>query len=132
MGDAPRKQLKTGVRKGGGRPPGYEWNVKFFDELHSEPKCITDAQREHLIELIRHLAREEDPSHPLTVDVRAIDDFHELRDKGGVLGKINVRIYFYIDKPTRTIVVLGADKKEEDGQTSQAVKIRMRYRLRLY
>ena len=35
-------------------------------------------------------------------------------------------------KASRTIVILGADKKEEDGQTSQAIKIRMRVRLRRY
>ena len=68
----------------------------------------------------------------MTVDVKSIEDYHELRDKGGVLGKINFRAYFFIDKVSRLIVVLGSDKKEEDGQTSQVVKIRMRFRLRRY
>lgn len=132
MGDAPRKQLKTGVRKGGGRPPGYEWSVKFFDELRQETKFLTDAQKEYAIEQVRELARDKSPSQSLTLDIRSIEKFHELRDKGGVLGKINLRIYFYIDRSSRTIVVLGTDKKEEDGQTSQAIKIRMRSRLRRY
>jgi hypothetical protein len=132
MGDAPRKQLKTGVRKGGGRPPGYEWSVKFFDELRQETKFLNDAQKEYAIEQMRELARAKSPSLSPVLDVRPIEQYHELRDKGGVLGKINLRIYFYIDKGQRTIVVLGADKKEQDGQTSQAIKIRMRHRLRRY
>lgn len=132
MGDAPRRQLKTGVRKGGGRPPGYEWTVKFFDELRQETKFLNDAQKEYAIEQLRELARTKSPTLSPVLDVRPIEKYHELRDKGGVLAKINLRIYFYIDKRQRTIVVLGADKKEQDGQTSQAIKIRMRHRLRRY
>ena len=67
--------------------------------------------------LVRELARQEDPTHSSTVDVRPVEDFHGIRDKVGVLGRINVRVFFFFYKPTRTIVVIGAIKKENNGLT---------------
>ena len=64
--------------------------------------------------------------------MRPIDDFFEVRDKGGVLGKINVRVFFFIEFKSRTIVVLGAIKKENEGQTPGPTKLTMRRRMRLY
>ncbi len=125
--------LKIAVHEGGGPDPGYLFGVSYFSEARREAAaCLNDAQYAHIARQFRELAAEADPGHPLTVDVKSIEDYHELRDKGGVLGKINFRAYFFIDKVARSIVVLGSDKKEEDGQTSQAIKIRMRVRLRRY
>ena len=46
--------------------------------------------------------------------------------------KLNVRVFFFVHKPSRTIVVLGTIKKEKDGPTSVGDKITMRRRKRLY
>ena len=126
-------RLKVALRKGAGRPPGYQYGVSYFAEARREAmSCLTDVQYAHIARQFQELAREPDPGHPATVDVKQIEDYYEMRDKGGVLGKTNFRAYFCVDKAARLIVVLGADKKEEDGQTSQVVKIKMRYRLRRY
>ncbi len=133
MAEVPkRRTLKTGFRVGGGPPPGYAWGSLFFDEAEKEASGLNKAQYAHILQQIRELGHEDDPSHPQTIDVDAIEDFHEMRDKGGVLGKINFRVYFYLDHANRVIVILGADKKEEDGQTSAHVKAKMRNRLRRY
>jgi len=66
------------------------------------------------------------------VDVDQIEDFHELREKGGILGNKNVRIFFGINKGDRTILILGGFKKENNGPTPGGVKITMRRRWRKY
>ena len=58
----------------------------------------------------------------------AIEDFHELRDKYGVLGKINLRIYFWLCKPKKLLVVLGAWNKSAEHQTPQRIIKRMKWR----
>jgi len=55
-----------------------------------------------------------------------------LRDKGGILGNINLRIFFHVDRVARAVVILGVIKKQNDGPTPFGDKIRMRYRQRKY
>ena len=71
------------------------------------------------------------PTHPRTVDVRAVDDFYELRDKGGILGKINVRVYFVIRPDIRGIFILAAVKKEAEGQIPRMIKTRVAKRMNI-
>ena len=132
MAKRSEKHLKIGARRGGGKPPGYLWEVCFLDESIGDARFLNAEQYSHICEQYRELAQCIDPSHPLTIDVQTIEGYHELRDKGGVLGKLNFRGYFYIHKSAKRIVILGAYKKEEDGQASQAIKIRMRNRLKRY
>ena len=47
--------------------------------------------------------------HPLSVEVKSIEDYHELRDKGGALGKINFRAYFFIDMAALGVPVADID-----------------------
>lgn len=81
---------------------------------------------------VRELARQDDPTHSRTVDVRPIEDFYEIRDKGGILKKLNVRIFFFFQKAARRIVVLGAINKKNDGPTPLGDKRTMQRRKRLY
>ena len=134
MADDPsRKKVKVGVKEGGGPPPGYEWSVEILDRAFDEARAfLNDDQYEHLARQIRELASQEDPMQKLTVNVRPVGDFFEVRDKGGVLGKINARVFFFVEFQSRTVVVLGAIKKESEGQTPVATKVTMRRRMRLY
>jgi len=75
---------------------------------------------------------ETDPTHSAVIDVKAIVDYYEIRDKGGVLGKSNVRVFFFVRKEPRETVVLGATKKEKEGQTPLGTKILMGNRKRKY
>jgi hypothetical protein len=109
------------------------WRLAFFEQAVAEAKSfLTEPQYAHAVEQFELLAQEEDPTHPVLADVKAINDFHELRDKGGVLGKINLRVYFWVcDAPLRIIVVLGAWKKEAEGKTPPRILARMKSRRRL-
>lgn len=127
------KEVKVGVRLGGGPPPGYRWNVWILDTAYSEAReDLSDTQYQHLAMQVKDLAAEADPTHSVAASIKAIEDFHELRDKGGILGNLNVRVFFYLDKECSGIIILGTIIKKNDGQTLQADKIRMRRRLRNY
>lgn len=130
----PRKRaLKVGVRVGGGPPPGYLWSVGILDVAYADSaEELSPAQYQHLAVQFRELAHQHEPSRPITEDVRPIEDFFELRDKGGPLGRINVRVFFGIDHEARTIVVLGVIKKQNDGPTPFGDKVTMRRRWRKY
>ncbi|MGE3107327.1 MAG: hypothetical protein AB7G11_14015 [Phycisphaerales bacterium] len=127
------KPLKVGVRAGAGPLPGYLWSVYYLTVARDEAMgFLNDGQYAHAVDLVRALASEADPTHPATVTVEAVEDFHELKDKGGILGKINLRLYFTVSPKEKAIVILAAIKKEAEGQTPGWVKIRVRNRLRKF
>lgn len=127
------KSVKVGLKAGGGRPPGYSWGVLILDRAHDEARgFLSDDQYHHMSCQVRELASQDDPTHCTTVDVRPIEDFYEIRDKGGVLGKLNVRVFFLVDKGTRNLVILGAINKQNDGHTPNGDRVRMRVRARRY
>jgi hypothetical protein len=129
-----RKPIKIGVREGDGPPPGYQWTVDILDQAYAEAMSfLTKEQYHHVAAQFRDLAKEADPTRSPVIDVRTIDGFYELRDKGGVLKRINVRVFFCISKkPVRKIIVLGAINKKNDGRTPVYVRILMDYRMRRY
>ena len=128
-----RKAVKVGVHEGGGLPPGYRWSLLILDQAYVESMSFLDGdQYGHLARQFQVLARQDEATRSRTVDVRPIEDYYELRDKGGVLGRINVRVFYCVDHDARNVVVLGAINKKNDGPTHMADKITMRRRMRLY
>lgn len=126
-----RKPVKIGVLKGDGPPPGYEWNVLILDIAYQEAMSfLTEEQYEHLAMQFKELAGDSDPSHSRVADVRKIEDYFELRDKGGILGKTNVRVFFGLEQDRKNIIVLGCFKKETDGKTPTGIRVSMRRRWR--
>jgi hypothetical protein len=89
-------------------------------------------QYAHVVDLLRTLASEADPRRAVCVTVEPVEDFFELKDKGGVLGKINLRVFFVVVDEERVILVLAAVKKEAMGKTPEWMKIRVRHRLRRF
>ena len=128
------KQLKTAVQTGAGPDPGYQWRVIYLDLARRDALGFLDeCQYHHIADQIKQLAREDDPTHPRTLSVDKVEDFYELREKGGPLGKINVRVFFIVQPhPTRQIVIIGAIKKENEGATPIGDKVRMRRRCRRF
>ena len=128
-----KKQIKIGVSEGGGPPPGFLWNVWILDLAFDEARDFLDDDKyRHIAFQFQELASENDPTHSATCDIRAIEDFYELRDWGGVLGGLNVRVFFGVDKMRRTIVIVGAIQKQNNGPTPLGDKIRVRRRWRKY
>lgn len=126
------KAVKIGIRQGDGDPE-FRWNVLILDLAFREAvQFLDEAQYQHVAEQVQELARETDPTHPVTGIVAAVEDFFELKEKGGPLGKINVRLFFVLDKPHAAIVVLGAIFKQNEGKTPLGDKKRMQRRMRKY
>jgi hypothetical protein len=126
------KDLKIGVHKGDGEPE-FKWNVIVLDlAFHDAMQFLDESQYAHVAEQVQELARETDPTHPITQTVSRIEDFFELKDKGGPLGNINVRVFFILDKPRAAIVILGAVFKQNNGHTPFGDKKRMNRRMRKY
>jgi hypothetical protein len=92
---------------------------------------LTEEQYAHSVQLFDELAYESDPTRSETQDVRKIHEFYELRDKGGILGKINLRVYFVVVEERRLILVLATYKKEDEDQVPPRIVIRVRNRLRI-
>jgi hypothetical protein len=129
------KPIRVGVREGAGPPPGYRWSVGILSLAFNEAMSfLTPVQYEHLAMQLKELASQEDPTHSMSISIRSMspESYYELRDKGGVLGKLNVRVFFGVDKDSRAIVVLGSINKKNDGQTPLGDVIRIRRRWRMY
>jgi hypothetical protein len=128
-----KKEIKVGVQAGSGAPRTYLWNVYILDIGFKEAdQVFNQAQYRHLALQVQEMARERQPSRCRTVDVQPIEDFYELRDRGGVLGSLNARVYLGIDHDTHSIVALGAIHKQNNGPTPIGDKVRMRRRWRKY
>ncbi len=127
-------KVKTGVVKGGGEPPGYMWNCLFLNVARREAmEHLDEAQYHHVADQFKEMAMQVDPIRAPGVDVQRIEDFFELRDKGGPLRKLNIRVYFAVYGGKRSdIVVLGTTKKEADGKTPYHDIVRMRRRKRAF
>ena len=129
------KSISVGVREGAGSLPGYQWSVWILNVAFDEAVgFLSPVQYEHLAMQFRELAAQKDPTHSDSISVRCMspEDYYELRDKGGILGNINTRGFFGVDKGGRAIVVLGSIKKQNDGPTPKGDIIRIRRRWRIY
>ena len=122
--------IRAVLRQGSGDPPA-QWSVYVLEAANtSAEKLLNPEQREHVIEQVRDLARHADPGRSNVLDIDRVEDFYELRDKGGLLGKINLRVFYFFRKDKRTLVILGVERKEAEGQTPAWMKIKMRARKR--
>lgn len=129
----PDRRLQVGVREGGGEPPGYCWSVGILDCVFDEAmKFLSEPQYKHLAMQVKELAGQEDASHSSVIDIRPVEEFYEIRDKGGILGGLNVRVFYGIDKARKCLLILGAITKQNNGPTPKGDKVRMRLRWRKY
>lgn len=127
------KAIHIGLRAGAGPPPGYMWSVCYLTAARDDAMgFLNDAQYGHVTDLMEALASELDPRRPKTVSVDQVEDFHELKDKGGILGKINLRVFFIVEDGEKTVLVVAAIKKESEGQTPDWAKTRARSRIRRF
>ena len=107
------------------------WSVGYLDVANKDAgRILNEDQHAHMRQQVRDLATHRNPRISETQNVAPIDRFYELRDKGGVLGKISVRVFFAVFDEEKLIVVLGCHKKENEGQTPRHIVVKMRNRMR--
>jgi len=93
---------------------------------------LTPGQYVHMSDLIRQLVFFGSRAYEIELRIEKFGDFWELKDKGGVLGKKNMRVYFAFNPETNEVVVLKTYKKEDDGSPPPSLKVGLRNRYREY
>ena len=106
--------------------------VPLLAAIKDAKDFLNAGQYLHLTDIVKRLADWENREEISDLRVEPIQGMWELQEKGGILGRINVRVYFAYLKQRREVVVLGAFKKECEGQTPGYVLLRVRNRLRIY
>jgi hypothetical protein len=111
-----------------------KWKVLALKKAREDAKdFLNDTQYAHVVELVRRLKDWQDRKQLTDLRIQKIrNDLWELKDKGGVLGKINVRVFFAPLSERKEIIVLGAFKKEMEDQTPGHMIVKMERRLSDY
>ncbi|MEW4455565.1 hypothetical protein AB1L30_23045 [Bremerella sp. JC817] len=76
---------------------------------------LSEGQYLHVKDLIKLLVDFGSQNYQANLRVEQFGEFWELKEKGGMLGKINLRVYFRFNEVSNEIVVLHTYKKEDDG-----------------
>ncbi len=129
----PDRPSRIVLREHGGPPPGYCWTVDLMGPASADArKVLTTDQYNQIASQFTLLAANDEATRHELLDIRPIENYHELRDKGGIFGRTNVRVFYFAIKDPRIIVILGVVKKENDGPTQMHTKFTMRKRRRDY
>ncbi|QDU05419.1 hypothetical protein V6x_51560 [Gimesia chilikensis] len=86
----------------------------------------------HIVEIVKRLVHFGDRNELWDLRIDSIGDFYELKLKGHLLGKVNLRIYFAELEDSGEIVVLKSYKKEDEHQTPRHIVINLEHRLEEY
>lgn len=95
-------------------------------------ELLTPGQYQHVKDLEKQLVGFGKREFDSNLSIKQFGDFWELREKGGVLGRINLRVYFKFHEEANAIVILHTYKKEDDGAAPKHVMIRVRNRWNRY
>lgn len=98
-------------------------------EGHDE---LTPGQYLHVKDQVKQLVGFGARRFDSELRIEPFEEFWELKDKGGVLGSKNIRVYFAFEQKVNDIVVLKLDKKEQQNMARPALKYILKNRLRLY
>lgn len=95
-------------------------------------EILNNGQYFHVVEVVKRLVHFGDEVELWDLRIEAIDDFYELKLKGGMVGKVNLRVYFADLSSQNEIVVLKTYKKEVEDKTPRHVVITLEDRLSAY
>ena len=130
------KRQKTAPDQTGDEPPKV--SVRFQEvvvigiaakEGHDE---LTPGQYLHVKDEVKQLVGFGRRDFDSLLRIEKLGEFWELKEKGGTLGKKNIRVYFKFNKADNEVVVLHTYKKEDDGPAPPHVILKLRNRWRLY
>jgi hypothetical protein len=128
-GDQPK-----GDRAAAGKPVETKWQQVFVPQIVrlEAREFMTMGQYVHVMDFVKQLVGFGTQTFDRTMRIEQLEEFWELKEKGSVLGRLNVRIYFAYVKVHNRIVLLSAYKKEDDGATPRHIILRLKNRLRMY
>lgn len=95
-------------------------------------EILNDFQYWHVAKVIMRLADFGDKAAIADLRINPFGKYWALKLKGGVLKKVNLRVYFAFLGDRREIVILKTYKKEEEGQAPPHIEITLDDRLEDY
>jgi len=93
---------------------------------------LTPGQYLHVKDHVKQLVGFGRKEFDTSITIAPFGEFWELKIKGGVLGKKNIRVYFKHHQSANEIVVLHTYKKEDDGQAPRHIPIKLKNRFKFY
>ena len=115
--------------KFGRQTPGGKRRIGYLAvSVRDGRKILNGVQYAYAVRQANQLRAWGDPDIGRLLRIEAVEKFFELKLKGNVLGKTNLRIFFGIYE--ELVIVLGVYKKEEEGALPKHVIFRMRNRHR--
>lgn len=99
-------------------------------------RCIDEGRKElndgeywHVVKILRKLVNFGNSAKMSELDIRPIDGIYELREKGGLLYKKNMRFFFSVFTKEGKVVIAKAYRKDEEDQTPRHILINAHSRL---
>jgi len=110
-----------------------EWVVVILEVAKKEGrKILSDFQYDHVVEILKRLVHFGNAEEVSDLKIEPIESFYELKEKGGILGRINLRVYFGTIPEEGELVVAKTYKKEDDGSAPRHVILVVEDRLEEY
>ncbi len=102
---------------------------RAIEEGHDE---LNDGEYWHCVAILKKLRWFRDAAKCAQLKIKPIDGIFELSERGGLLGKKNIRFYFKTIDEMDELVVLKTYRKDEEDQTPRHVIINAKTRLGQY
>jgi hypothetical protein len=114
--------------------PRQSWQTVIVPEVvrREAREFLSIGQYVHVTDFVKQLVGFGTQRYDKTMKIAPIEGFWELKEKGGLLGRINVRVYFAFLKDVNQIAILHAYKTEDDSQVHPSVLSLVRHRLRRF
>jgi len=110
-----------------------KWVVVVLGAAKKEGhKILNDVRYDHVVSILKRLVDFGNLDELSDLDIEPIESFYELKEKGGILGKINLRIYFGTFPDERELVIVKTYKKEEENAVPRHVIVLVENRLEAY
>lgn len=113
-------------------PKGLRTLVVLESAVREARGMLNDGQYWHVADIVKRLVWFGSPEQLADLRIAPIEGFHELKLKGHLLGKINLRIYFADLSAQNEIVVLKTYKKEEEHQVGRHIILNLEDRFEDY
>jgi hypothetical protein len=124
---------KEDVDDGAAQESDEPWDVVILEAAIKEGrKILSQTQYEHIVSILKRLVDFGNDEELSDLKIEQISSFWELKEKGGILGKINLRIFFGTIPEERELVVAKTYKKEAENQTPSYIIIAVEDRLEDY
>jgi hypothetical protein len=129
-----------GPHKGGGKtartekgPSPRKWELVVLPVVKKEGhKILSDVQYDHVVEVLKRLVDFGNKEEIGDLDIKPIQSFFEPKEKGGLLGRINLRVYFGTFPEENKLVIAKAYKKDEEGPPPRHIVLLVQDRLEQY